>query len=47
MVEEIMRIHRSLPGRPGIDEVVATRGLVVNVEKEDQRGLNKLFLDGF
>lgn len=35
-VEEIMRIHRSLPARPGIDEVVAARSLIQNVEREDQ-----------
>ncbi|KAK7406953.1 hypothetical protein VNO78_08589 [Psophocarpus tetragonolobus] len=39
VVEEIMRIHRSLPARPGIDEVEAARGLIVNVEKEDQARL--------
>lgn len=36
VVEEIMRIHRSLPPRPGIDEVEAAKGLIENVEKEDQ-----------
>lgn len=36
VVEEIMRIHRSLPPRPGIDEVEAARSLIQNVEKEDQ-----------
>ncbi|EOA16365.1 hypothetical protein CARUB_v10004514mg [Capsella rubella] len=36
VVEEIMRIHRSLPPRPGIDEVEAAKGLVDNVDKEDQ-----------
>lgn len=36
VVEEIMRIHRSLPVRPGIDEVEAAKGLILNVEKEDQ-----------
>ncbi|GKV30230.1 hypothetical protein SLEP1_g39068 [Rubroshorea leprosula] len=35
-VEEIMRIHRSLPPRPEIDEVEAARTLIRNVEKEDQ-----------
>ncbi|WCJ32852.1 plant intracellular ras group-related LRR 4 [Euphorbia peplus] len=35
-VEEIMRIHRSLPGRPGIDEVEAAKALILNVDKEDQ-----------
>ncbi|KAM4118657.1 hypothetical protein ACB094_02G219400 [Castanea mollissima] len=36
VVEEIMRIHRSLPTRPGIDEVEAAKALIINVEKEDQ-----------
>ncbi|KAI3462277.1 hypothetical protein Pfo_018940 [Paulownia fortunei] len=35
-VEEVMRIHRSLPARPGIEEVVAARTLIQNVEREDQ-----------
>lgn len=36
VVEEIMRIHRSLPPRPGIDEVEAAVTLVRNVDKEEQ-----------
>ncbi|CAI9758080.1 unnamed protein product [Fraxinus pennsylvanica] len=36
VVEEIMRIHRSLPGRPGIDVVEAAKTLIRNVEREDQ-----------
>ncbi|KAI8536737.1 hypothetical protein RHMOL_Rhmol10G0280400 [Rhododendron molle] len=36
VVEEIMRIHRSLPPRPGIDEVEAAKTLIQNLEKEDQ-----------
>ena len=36
VVEEIMRIHRSLPARPGIDEVEAAKTVIQNVEKEDQ-----------
>lgn len=36
VVEEIMRIHRSLPTRPGIDEVEAAKALIINVEREDQ-----------
>ncbi|XAR73662.1 hypothetical protein NMG60_11007704 [Bertholletia excelsa] len=35
VVEEIMKIHRSLPTRPGIEEVEAAKTLVRNVEKED------------
>lgn len=36
VVEEIMRLHRSLPARPGIDEVEAAMALVHNVDKEEQ-----------
>jgi hypothetical protein len=36
VIEEIMKIHRSLPVRPGIDDVEAAKGLILNVEKEDQ-----------
>ncbi|XP_018511134.2 plant intracellular Ras-group-related LRR protein 4 isoform X2 [Brassica rapa] len=36
VVEEIMRLHRSLPPRPGLDEVEAATSLIQNVEKEDQ-----------
>ncbi|XP_022868046.1 plant intracellular Ras-group-related LRR protein 4-like [Olea europaea var. sylvestris] len=36
VVEEIMRIHRSLPGRPGIDDVEAAKTLIRNLEREDQ-----------
>lgn len=36
VVQEIMRIHRSLPTRPGIDEVEAANALIRNVDKEDQ-----------
>ncbi|XP_073293600.1 uncharacterized protein [Primulina huaijiensis] len=36
VVEEIMRIHRSLPASPGIEEVEAARTLIQNVEREDQ-----------
>ncbi|CAL0331655.1 unnamed protein product [Lupinus luteus] len=36
VVEEIMRIHKSLPARPGIDEVEAAKALIINVEREDQ-----------
>ncbi|WOK91975.1 plant intracellular Ras-group-related LRR protein 4 [Canna indica] len=36
VVEEIMRLHRSLPPRPGIDEVEAAVTLVRNVDKEQQ-----------
>ncbi|KAL3838810.1 hypothetical protein ACJIZ3_023401 [Penstemon smallii] len=36
VVEEIMRIHRSLPTRPGIDEVEAAKTLIRNIEREDE-----------
>ncbi|XVF18170.1 hypothetical protein REPUB_Repub10bG0189300 [Reevesia pubescens] len=39
-VEEIMRIHRSLPPRPALDEVEAAKTLIRNVEKEDQARLD-------
>ena len=39
VVREIMRIHKSLPTRPGIDEVEAAKVLITNVEKEDQARL--------
>lgn len=42
VVGEIMRIHRSLPTRPGIDEVEAARTLIRNVEKEDQARLEAI-----
>ncbi|XP_061997447.1 plant intracellular Ras-group-related LRR protein 4 [Rosa rugosa] len=42
VVEEIMRIHRSLPPRPGIDEVEAAKVLIQNVEKEDQARLEAI-----
>ncbi|XP_010530982.1 PREDICTED: plant intracellular Ras-group-related LRR protein 4-like [Tarenaya hassleriana] len=42
VVEEIMRIHRSLPPRPGIDEVEAARDLIQNVDKEDQARLEAI-----
>lgn len=35
-VEEIMRIHKSLPERPGLEEIEAAKTLIRNVEKEDQ-----------
>ncbi|KAJ9146836.1 hypothetical protein P3X46_029058 [Hevea brasiliensis] len=41
-VEEIMRIHRSLPTRPGIDEVEAAKALIQNVDKEDQARLESI-----
>ncbi|KAF8409890.1 hypothetical protein HHK36_002408 [Tetracentron sinense] len=42
VVEEIMRIHRSLPARPGIDDVEAAKILIRNVEQEDQSRLDAI-----
>lgn len=40
VVEEIMRLHRALPERPGIDEIEAAKTLIRNVEREDQLKLD-------
>lgn len=42
VVREIMRLHRSLPPRPGIDEVLAAKDLIQNLEKEDQLRLEQI-----
>ncbi|MCD7459404.1 Plant intracellular Ras-group- LRR protein 4 [Datura stramonium] len=42
IVQEIMRIHGSLPTRPSIDEVEAARALIGNLEKEDQLKLDAI-----
>ncbi|KAF8377956.1 hypothetical protein HHK36_031345 [Tetracentron sinense] len=42
VVEEIMRIHRSLSTRPSIDEVEAAKTLIQNVDKEDQSRLDEI-----
>lgn len=42
VVDDIMKIHRSLPARPGIDEVEAAKTLIRNVEKEDQARLDAI-----
>ncbi|GAB4848366.1 Plant intracellular Ras-group- LRR protein 4 [Ancistrocladus abbreviatus] len=42
VVEEIMRIHKSLPPRPGIEEVEAAKTLILNVEREDQLRLEAI-----
>lgn len=39
VVAEITRIHKSLPARPGIDEVEAANTLIINVERGDQTRL--------
>ncbi|KAI7728015.1 hypothetical protein M8C21_006082 [Ambrosia artemisiifolia] len=36
VVEEIMRVHRSLPARPGIDDVEAALILIRNADTEEQ-----------
>ncbi|KAF9618695.1 hypothetical protein IFM89_002390 [Coptis chinensis] len=42
VVEEIMRIHKSLPTRPGLEEIEAARALIQNVEKEEQSRLETI-----
>uniref|UniRef100_A0A5B6ZI65 Putative leucine-rich repeat family protein n=1 Tax=Davidia involucrata TaxID=16924 RepID=A0A5B6ZI65_DAVIN len=42
VVEEIMRIHRSLPTRPAIDEVEAAKTLIRNVDNEEQSRLEAI-----
>ncbi|CAH8303204.1 unnamed protein product [Eruca vesicaria subsp. sativa] len=42
VAEEIMRIHRSLPPRPDIDDVEAATSLIQNVEKDDQNRLEAI-----
>ncbi|CAN8327789.1 unnamed protein product [Cochlearia groenlandica] len=42
VVEEIMRIHRSLPPRPDIEDVEAAKSLIQNVDKEDQALLESI-----
>ncbi|XP_047335284.1 plant intracellular Ras-group-related LRR protein 4-like isoform X2 [Impatiens glandulifera] len=42
VVQEIMRIHRSLPPRPGIEEVEAAKTLIRNVDNEDQARLESI-----
>lgn len=39
VVREIMTIHRSLPPRPGIEEVEAAKILIRNIESEEQSKL--------
>lgn len=42
VVEELMRLNKSLPIRPGIDEVEAAKVLILNVEKEEQMRLETI-----
>uniref|UniRef100_A0A5B6ZJW0 Putative plant intracellular Ras-group-related LRR protein 4 n=1 Tax=Davidia involucrata TaxID=16924 RepID=A0A5B6ZJW0_DAVIN len=42
VVEEIMRIHRSLPARPAIDEIEVAKTLIRNVDNEDQSRLEAI-----
>ena len=42
VVAEIMRMHRSLPPRPGIEEVEAAKTLIRNVEREEQQKLDAI-----
>lgn len=41
-VAELMRIRRSLPPRPEIEEVIAATSLVQNVEREDELRLEEI-----
>ncbi|CAN1170190.1 Plant intracellular Ras-group-related LRR protein 4 [Linum perenne] len=43
VVAEIMKIHRSLPARPTIDEVEAAKDLILSVDKEEQARLDAIF----
>lgn len=36
VVSEITRIHKSLPERPGIEEIEAAKSLILNVQADDQ-----------
>ncbi|CAN8271272.1 unnamed protein product [Cochlearia groenlandica] len=42
IVKEIMKLHRSLPSRPDIDDVEAATSLIQNVEKDDQNRLEAI-----
>lgn len=42
VVEEVTKIHRSLPPRPGIDEVEAAVALVRDADKEEQSRLEDI-----
>lgn len=42
VVDEIMKLHRSLPLRPGIEEVEGARVLISNVDKEVQMKLEAI-----
>lgn len=41
-VQEVMRLHKSLPARPGIEEVEAARSLIQSVEREDELKLERI-----
>lgn len=41
-VQEVMRLHKSLPARPGIEEVEAARSLIQAVEREDELKLERI-----
>ncbi|MCD7472547.1 Plant intracellular Ras-group- LRR protein 4 [Datura stramonium] len=42
VVEELMRLNKFLPIRPGIDEVEAAKVLIMNVDKEEQMRLETI-----
>ncbi|XP_042040442.1 plant intracellular Ras-group-related LRR protein 4-like [Salvia splendens] len=41
-VQEVMRMHKSLPARPGIEEVEEARSLIQSVEREDEMKLERI-----
>jgi len=42
LVAEIMRMHRCLPPRPGIEELEAAKTLIRNVERDEQQKLEAI-----
>ncbi|CAH9098386.1 unnamed protein product [Cuscuta epithymum] len=42
VVDEVMRLHRSLPARPGIEEVEAAKAFIAAVEREDLLKLDSI-----
>lgn len=43
VLEEIMRIHRSLPPRPGIEDVEGAKILIRNLETEEQAKIEAIY----
>ncbi|RAL46443.1 hypothetical protein DM860_004722 [Cuscuta australis] len=42
VVDEVMRLHRSLPARPGVEEVEAAKAFLAAVEREDLQKLDSI-----